>query len=397
VNTYTTPHVNIHVWSCIIDHFIYGVMHGIHDHVMSSICKKCLKAIKRERVVVTNYGTIACICDRKSSRELYHKTKEAFRSKDVSLKRYGSIDSIIDHIRIGDLAAVKEMASMYNETQGYIVAKIFFYAVEYDQPDIITEFYTQYCNDVDRVCLEENEQDARDFNERDDGMIAAIIRALVLGNRRVFDLFYTTTKIMRYNAEMIVYAAVKDGTYKTLDILTEYENGWFNGHVEACAFYGYVDFLRYVLNATGTRSDDIYVAIKEAARGNQPRVLYFLRDEHSKLFGAFLDIVFAHEQFSTDVAIMLHDEFGATRVHDCMVSAFSDGNYELVVMCHDVWGAVCDEEFIHEVVQSHYDCRSMGLTYIDKLREWGADTNTIVKFATHYGDNVILDYIKGWV
>uniref|UniRef100_A0A6C0LZ18 Uncharacterized protein n=1 Tax=viral metagenome TaxID=1070528 RepID=A0A6C0LZ18_9ZZZZ len=195
---------------------------------MSSICKKCLKAIKRERVVVTRDGTIGCICDRKTSHDLYRKTKEIARVKDRESKRYGSVSSIVEHVKMGDLATVKEMASMYDENRMQIMPSIMMACAEYDQPDIMKEMVkttvSEFFERFHALDLNDKVETDKYYEEYIGGMgfIPAIIRALVRGNKRVFDAL-CFTNLVKHNYEMFLYAAVKDGTYKTLDILIEYE------------------------------------------------------------------------------------------------------------------------------------------------------------------------------
>uniref|UniRef100_A0A6C0LY15 Ankyrin repeat protein n=1 Tax=viral metagenome TaxID=1070528 RepID=A0A6C0LY15_9ZZZZ len=364
---------------------------------MSSVCKKCLKTIKRERVVVTSDGRIGCICDRKSSHDLYHKTKETVRSKDVSLKRYGSIDSIIEHVRIGDLATVKEMASMYDENRGYVISKIVMAAAEYDQPDIIVEFYTQYDDAVSQFLHNNDMAGMREFYEkhtRGMDMIAAVIKALVLGNKRAFEAF-CTRDIIRNTHEMFMYTAIRDGTYKTLDILLEYEDGDRIGCAEVAAFYGNIDFIKYILNVSRNVETDVMNCMFEAARGNQPLVFRFFHEEYNEVFMKRLDRVFANAELDIDIAIMLHDEYGATSVKRCMLNAIMNGRYDLMVLCHDVWGVECDERVVEEVVRIHAN-EDLNIAFVDKLCEWGVDTSVIVRMAQKYFDEVIVRRVAEW-
>uniref|UniRef100_A0A6C0LZT7 Ankyrin repeat protein n=1 Tax=viral metagenome TaxID=1070528 RepID=A0A6C0LZT7_9ZZZZ len=362
---------------------------------MSSVCKKCLKTIKRERVVVTSDGRIGCICDRKTSHDLYHKTKETARVKDRESKRYGSMSSIAECIKLGDIATVKEMASMYDENRMQIMPSIMMACAEYDRPDIMKEMVE---TTVSEFFDPNNEApEATKFYEEYIGcmgFIPAIIRSLVLGHKSIFDAF-CLTDLVKHNYEMFLYAAVKDGTYKTLDILMEYEGGDQNGCAKACAFFGYIDFLRYVITTHDNEYEDVFAATVEAARGNQPLVIRFLHNEYHDTFMQTLNPAFINATMSVDMAIMLHDEFGATNVTICMVNAIIQDNYDLFVLCHDTWKVACDDRIVYGVVRSH--CQEfLNMAYVDRLHEWGASTDRIIEIAQKYGDEAIINRAKEW-
>uniref|UniRef100_A0A6C0M149 Uncharacterized protein n=1 Tax=viral metagenome TaxID=1070528 RepID=A0A6C0M149_9ZZZZ len=133
----------------------------------------------------------------------------------------------------------------------------------------------------------------------------------------------------------------------------------------------------------------------EAARGNQPLVMTFIRDEYNDEFVKNINSVFTNAILSVDMAVMFHDEFGATGVEDCMVNAITQDNYDLFVLCHDAWGVECNDRIVKGVVRSH--CQELlNMAYVDKLHEWGVSTDRIVESAHTYGDEAIINRTKEW-